>query len=71
LQGEVLRKIHELEHFGIRKMEAVASQQFFITRLKDKLQKVLQSCVECILSNRIAGKQEGLLHPINKGDAPL
>jgi hypothetical protein len=71
LQMEVLRKVHEMGHFGPQKMSEVVTRQFYIPGLKDKIQRVIQSCVECLLSNRKTGKMEGYLHPINKGDAPL
>lgn len=71
LQLEVLRKIHELGHFGYSKMSEVVNQQFYIPGLKEKVGRVIQSCIECIMSSKKAGKMEGFLHPINKGEAPL
>jgi transposase InsO family protein len=71
LQAEVLRKIHNLGHFGVHKMESLTNQQYYIPGMKDKIQQIIQSCVDCILGNKKAGKQEGLLNPIDKGDAPL
>jgi len=32
---------------------------------------VVDSCIECILANAKAGRQEGFLTPIDKGDKPL
>jgi hypothetical protein len=32
---------------------------------------VIANCIPCILVERKTGKQEGLLHPVPKGDKPL
>ena len=32
---------------------------------------MVRNCVDCVLAERKSGKQEGLLHPIDKGETPL
>lgn len=44
---------------------------YFIPKLKSKIERLIANCVHCILVNRKRGKQEGFLHPIRKDDVPL
>lgn len=39
--------------------------------MQKKVEKVIQSCISCILAERKQGKQEGFLHSIEKGSVPL
>lgn len=52
-------------------MEELITKEFFIPNLKDKINKFVQSCVTCIISERKTGKSEGFLHPIDKEYQPL
>lgn len=71
MQTEIIRNAHENGHFATKKVEEIVSQQFFIDKLKEKIQKVTSNCIPCILSERKKGKREGFLNPIEKGDRPL
>jgi transposase InsO family protein/ribonuclease HI len=71
MQIEVIRKVHEQGHFGIKKMEELVSREFYIPKLRQKLENCMKSCVTCILCERKRGKQEGFLHPLDKEDGPL
>lgn len=51
-------------------MEAI-QKEYYIPRLKEKLEQYVECCVPCVLAERKKGKKEGLLKPIPKGDAPL
>ncbi|GFW69072.1 transposon Tf2-9 polyprotein [Trichonephila clavipes] len=71
MQGEIVLHAHAQRHFASKKTESIVSQEFYIPRLTKIVQDVITNCVSCILSSRKAGKQEGFLHPIPKGDQPL
>lgn len=71
MQFEILRRTHEQGHFKTKKMEELIKREFYIPKLKEKIERFVQNCVTCILSDRKTGKQEGMLHPIPKDDAPL
>ncbi|XP_055918284.1 uncharacterized protein LOC129950365 [Eupeodes corollae] len=59
---EVL-KVKKYDDFGMR--------EFYISQLKEKVQRRINNCVKCILANRKAGKQEGFLNQLDKGDKPF
>lgn len=72
LEMAVIRKFHEDEgHFSIKKTEALVKKNYFIKKLPEKIKKVIDNCVPCILANRKRGKQEGFLHPLKKDSSPL
>lgn len=66
MQNEVIRNAHHISHFGIMKTE-----NYSITDLRNKIRKVINKCVTCILANRKQGKKEDFLHSIDKRDTPL
>lgn len=71
MEIEVIRNAHDNGHFGMKRVEESLNKQFFIPKAKEKIQRVISSCVPCILSERKYGKGEGFLHSIEKGEAPL
>lgn len=71
MQFEILRRTHDQGHFKTKKMEELIKREFYIPKLKKKIERFVQNCVTCILSDRKSGKQEGMLHPIPKDDLPL
>ena len=36
--------------------------------MREKVERVVQSCIDCILAERKQGKKEGLLNTIDKGE---
>lgn len=46
-------------------------REFFISKLKQKVQKYIENCIVCILANRKRAKEECLLNPISKDDGPV
>lgn len=68
---EIIRKVHENGHFGIRKMTEQMKDEYYIPNLADRLEKFIKCCVQCVLAERKKGKIEGKLAPIPKGDSPL
>ncbi|UYV70942.1 hypothetical protein LAZ67_8001189 [Cordylochernes scorpioides] len=71
MEIEIIKLAHEEGHFGVQKNFEMLKKEYYITDLKSKIKKYIQNCIPCILSNRKHGKQEGMLHPISKGDTPL
>lgn len=39
--------------------------------MQQKIDRVINNCVSCILVNRKGGKSDGFLYPLNKDDLPL
>lgn len=71
MEVQVIRRAHDRGHFGINKTEAVVKRDFWFKGMRQKVEQVISSCLDCILAERKQGKQEGLLHHIDKGDVPL
>lgn len=71
LEAEVFKLIHSNGHWGVKKVEEIIKQQYFIKSLKEKIAKCIKNCIPCILAERKHGKQEELLHTVEKGDRPL
>ncbi|CAK1586402.1 unnamed protein product [Parnassius mnemosyne] len=68
MQNEVIRKKHDYGHFGVRKTEELVSREYYVENLKEKIRKVIDNCVECILIEQKKGKKEGFLHPLDKDE---
>ncbi|GFW65620.1 transposon Tf2-9 polyprotein [Trichonephila clavipes] len=64
MQANIIKTAHERGHFAVLRTQNLAD--FYIPRLKDKVEKCIQNCVTCILINRKRGKQDGTLNPIGK-----
>lgn len=71
MQIQVIRRAHERGHFGVTKTEEIVKQDFWFESLREKVERVVASCFDCILAERKHGKQEGFLYTIEKGDLPL
>lgn len=71
IQSNIIKTAHEHCHFAVLRTQELISKEFYIPHLKEKVEKCIQNCVTCILTNRKRGKQDGLLHPIDKDDTPL
>ncbi|KAL0881567.1 hypothetical protein ABMA27_001398 [Loxostege sticticalis] len=68
---EIVKKAHEIGHFGKKKIKDIIEQEYYITKLEEKIDRVISTCVPCLLASRKSGKKEGLLNPIEKGELPL
>lgn len=68
---EIIRRTHGVGHFGKKKIKDIIEKDYYIKGLDSKIEKVISSCVPCILASRKLGKKEGFLNPIDKGDLPL
>lgn len=71
MEHSIIQKAHDQGHFKFAKMEAIIKKEFYIPKLKSKVLTCVQNCVKCILTEKKAGKQEGLLHTIPKESVPL
>ncbi|CAK9813799.1 Pro-Pol polyprotein [Anthophora plagiata] len=71
MQTQIIRRTHERGHFSVGKTLLLLQREYWFPNMNLKIEKAIRNCVPCILANKKQGKQEGLLHPIDKGDAPL
>lgn len=71
LQEEIIRRAHDIGHFGVKKTVDLLHREYFIPKIEKKTESVIGNCIQCILGGRKAGKAEGLLNPIPKEDTPL
>ncbi|GFS68321.1 transposon Ty3-I Gag-Pol polyprotein [Trichonephila clavipes] len=66
MRANIIKTAHERGHFAVLRTQDLVSKDFYIPRLKDKVEKCIQNCVTCILRNRKRVKQDGTLNPIEK-----
>ncbi|GFV43082.1 hypothetical protein TNCV_5027721 [Trichonephila clavipes] len=71
MQANIIKTAHERDHFAVPRTQDLVSKDFYIPRLKDKVEKCIQICVTCILTNQKRGKQDDTLNAIEKNDLPL
>lgn len=71
MQTELVRRMHEQGHFGPEKVETLVRKEYWIPKLREKVEKVARNCVKCILAEKKQGRPEGYLAPIEKGLVPL
>ncbi|GFU23173.1 hypothetical protein TNCV_3516081 [Trichonephila clavipes] len=71
MQANIIKTAHERGHFAVLCTQDLVSKDFYIPRLKDKVEKCIQNCVTCILTHRKRGKQDCRLNPIEKSYLPL
>jgi len=68
----IRKKTHDNGHFGVKKMSENIQNEYYIPKLREKIEKYISCCVPCILAEKKRGKKEGdefMLIP--KGDVPL
>lgn len=71
MQIDIIRNAHDRGHYASKRTEETLKHQFYIPKVKEKIDRFIKNCVPCILINRKTGKQDGLLHPIEKEAIPL
>lgn len=71
LQNSIIRQVHEQGHFGVNKTEMLVQRDYWFKTMRSKIEKVVTSCINCILAKRKQGKEEGFLNVIDRGDVPL
>ncbi|GFV16158.1 transposon Tf2-9 polyprotein [Trichonephila clavipes] len=52
MQANIIKTAHERGHFTVLRTQDLVSKDFYFPRLKDKVEKCIQKCVTCILTNR-------------------
>ncbi|KAG5878072.1 hypothetical protein JTB14_031507 [Gonioctena quinquepunctata] len=50
MQTDIIKTAHEIGHFALPKTKEVVNREFFIPKLKEKIQKCLGNCIHCILA---------------------
>ncbi|GFU46984.1 transposon Ty3-I Gag-Pol polyprotein [Trichonephila clavipes] len=71
MQANIIKTAHEHGHYAVLRTQDLVSKDFYIPRLKDKVEKCIQNYVACILTKRKRGKQDGMINRIEKNDFPL
>ncbi|GBM11657.1 hypothetical protein AVEN_16963-1 [Araneus ventricosus] len=71
MQMSLIKIAHEKGHFFVKRTEDHLINEFYIPKLKQKIEKCISNCITCILASKKQGKQEGKLHPIPKVELPL
>ncbi|GFV87878.1 transposon Tf2-9 polyprotein [Trichonephila clavipes] len=71
MQANIIKNAHERGQFAVLRTQDLVSNDFYIPLLKNKVEKCIQTCVTCILTNQKRGKQDDTLNPIEKNDLPL
>ncbi|GBN00585.1 Transposon Ty3-G Gag-Pol polyprotein, partial [Araneus ventricosus] len=71
MQMSLIKSAHEKGHFSVKRTEDHLINEFYIPKLKQKIEKCISNCITCILASKKQGKQEGELHPIPKVELPL
>ncbi|GFY30328.1 transposon Ty3-I Gag-Pol polyprotein [Trichonephila clavipes] len=66
IQANIIKAAHERGHFAVLRTQDLVSKDFYVPRLKDKVEKCIENCITCVLTNRKCGKQDGMLNPIEK-----
>jgi len=67
---EIIRKVHENGHFGVKKIMKALQEEYYIPKLKEKAENFVECCISCILSDRKKDRKESKLKSIPKDDAP-
>ncbi|CAK1578660.1 unnamed protein product [Parnassius mnemosyne] len=63
MQNEVIRNKHDYGYFGVRKTEELVSREYYVENLKEKIRKVIDYCVECILiEQKKERKKDSYIH---------
>ncbi|CAK9834317.1 Transposon Tf2-9 polyprotein [Anthophora retusa] len=71
MRTQVVKRAHENGHFASEKTEAVLKKDYWFQNMREKVDKVVRNCVDCILAERKRGRPEGFLFSISKGEVPL
>jgi len=70
MENEIIQSAHSPGHFSARKTQDIIERSYFIPKLKDKVDRIVESCIRCIIVNSKAAKKVGFLTSIDKGDLP-
>jgi len=71
MQDSLIRQIHEYSHLGPEKTEKLLKMDYWFKIARQKIESIMQNCINCILAERKMEKGEGWLHPIPKEECPF
>lgn len=71
MEKEIITLAHRQGHFGVKKTVDLIEREYFIPQVSEKVGNIVKSCLDCIMSDTKAGRKEGFLNVISKGDKPL
>jgi len=71
MKNETIFSAHSQGHFSARKIQHIIERSYFIPKLKDKTDRIVESCIRCVTVNAKTGKKEGFLTSIDRGDLPF
>jgi len=71
MQYGLIRQVHERGHFGPDKTQKLLLMDYWFKGMRQKVEDVIRSCINCIVAERKTGKSDDWLHPIPKGDRPF
>lgn len=71
MENEIISNAHSQGHFSAKKTIDLIEKSYFIPKLKDKVNRIINGCVRCIIVNAKSGKKEGFLTSIDKGNLPF
>jgi len=71
MQDSLVRQIHERGHLGREKTEKLLKMDYWFKEARQKIESIIQNCINCILAEGKTGKREGWLHQIPKGERPF
>ena len=70
--NNIIKSYHDdIGHVSVEKCTRLLKQLYWFPKLTDFVKDYVDNCVRCISFNSKCGKQEGFLHPIDKGCAPF
>ena len=68
---EIIQIAHRQGQFATRKTQDLVEKSFYMPNLNAKVDRIVEGCIECIVSEAKRGHEEGFLKPIEKADRPL
>lgn len=72
MRNEVVRAAHdEAGHFALEKTLKRICENYWFPNMRNYAQKYINSCIRCLYHKVPAGRQPGLLHPIEKIGTPF
>ena len=71
MHTDILKVAHQDGYFASAKTLAILKENYYITKIKEKVDQCISNCIKCIPINIKSSKQDALLNPIPKDDTPL
>jgi len=72
MRSEVLKPCHDdVGHVGVEKVRELVMRSYCFLNMKQTIRDYVKNCLKYMTYSKNAGKSEGILHPIPKGDVPF